>query len=170
MNKENISYLLYATIGFATLSLVFGFFLSRYPSISVIVAALGIMGGLASRKSQPWIKNTMFVLMILMTILAALLGLNRYLLLINTIFTLAAWDLSYFTSTLKRADSLPKETDLIATHLQRLAIVSFSGLFLALISLLLELEFSFGWALLLGLVLIISLSRSIGLVRQNSLQ
>jgi hypothetical protein len=167
MNNTRTTSIFYIITSTALFSFVIGFTLSPYPGLAALVAPLGIMWILALRRDKPWIKNSVLLLMILITILAASLGVDQFLLLINSTLTLAAWDLLYLHTTLTRTENILNESVLINTHLIRLTIVCALGFFLALISFFLELEISFGWALFLGLLLIIFLSRTIGLTRQK---
>jgi len=167
MTKDRLPHLLYASIGIATLTSVIGFVLSPYPMMSVGIAILWILWTIALRQERQWGKNAGLYLIVLISVLAAWLGLNRYLLLFNIIFTMISWDISTFITNLNRTENIPKEKKLINAHISRLAIVSTLAFVLAISSFLLEFNISFGWALVLGLILIIALSRTIGLVRQS---
>jgi hypothetical protein len=81
---------------------------------------------------------------------------------------LVGWDLNQFESRLRSAKRTDNEAALIQAHVRRLLIVAATGLALSEIALGVQVEFSFGWTLLLGLLAMLGLSRAIGFLRRES--
>jgi hypothetical protein len=88
-------------------------------------------------------------------------------LLFGLVAALAAWDLARFSQRLQQARQVIDEASLIWAHLQRLLIIAGLGLLLGEIALAVRLEFNLGWALLLGLLLILGLSQVTNLIRRQ---
>jgi hypothetical protein len=81
---------------------------------------------------------------------------------------LGAWDLDGFFARVERVAWVEGRRDLERRHLWRLLVVDVLGLLLAAVALGLKLEFGFGVAVLLGLLVILGLSRAIGFVNRES--
>lgn len=88
-------------------------------------------------------------------------------LLFGLVAALAAWDLAQFSQRLQQAHQVIGEAALIRVHLQRLLIMAGLSLLLGEIALAVRLDFNLGWALLLGLLLILGLSRVTNLIRRQ---
>ena len=75
------------------------------------------------------------------------------------IAALAAWDLHHFDMRLRAAGAIAPPEGLERAHLRRLALVAGAGLLFGAIALGVRFELTFGWALLVGALAIIGLSR-----------
>jgi hypothetical protein len=89
------------------------------------------------------------------------LGLAPALMLAGVVAALAGWDLDRFAQRLRRAEHVVGEIELARAHLRRLLVVAGIGLGLGGVTLVLQMALSFGWALLLGMLAILGLSRAI---------
>lgn len=85
-----------------------------------------------------------------------------------TVSALVAWDLDVFAQRMRRAKRVAGEAELIQSHLRRVSIAGGLGLALGGLAVSVRVEFSFGWALLLGLLALLGLSRAIGFLRRES--
>jgi len=81
--------------------------------------------------------------------------------LIGVVAALAAWDLGHFGVRLRAAGAILPPAELTRAHLRQLAIVIAAGLLLGGIALGIQVELTFGWALLAAALAIIGLSRLI---------
>jgi hypothetical protein len=81
--------------------------------------------------------------------------------LIGVVAALATWDLGHFAVRLRAAGAILPPADLTRAHLRQLAIVIAAGLLLGGIALGIQVELTFGWALLAATLAIIGLSRLI---------
>jgi hypothetical protein len=90
--------------------------------------------------------------------LGLLRGASTFAMLVGTLAALAAWDLDHFERRLRTAQRVEAQGALIRAHLRRLSIVAGLGLTLGGIALSVQVEITFGWALLLGLLAFLALS------------
>ncbi len=81
----------------------------------------------------------------------------------GTVAALIAWDLDHFSQQLNKGGHIENPAELKRNHLRRLLIVAGLGLLLAGATLSIQVELNFGWALVLGLLAMVSLSWLIGL-------
>lgn len=81
---------------------------------------------------------------------------------------LMAWDLADFIRRLRFASASESTAGLQARHLARLTIVAVLGLALASVAMLVRLEFSFEWVVLLTLVATLGVSQLIAWFRKGS--
>ena len=100
--------------------------------------------------------------------LGLLLGLGSGWILVGVAAVLCAWDLDHFAQRLRSAGRVEGARELERRHLLRLLAVSGLGFLLAAIALGLKLELGFGAAVFLGLLVVISLSQLVGLLRRES--
>ena len=87
--------------------------------------------------------------------------------LVGVVAALSAWDLDHFVQRLNGVGRVTKVRDLEQRHLQRLLIVDVSGLMLSVVALGIKVEFGLVTAMLLGLLVILGLSRMVGFLRRE---
>ncbi len=87
--------------------------------------------------------------------------------LIAVVVSLVAWDLARFSQRIAYAEPFAEGAVVQQAHLQRLAMVGGLGLLLGGLALGLQFQLNFGWAVLLGLVMVISLAWVVGRIRRN---
>jgi hypothetical protein len=92
------------------------------------------------------------------------------LMLLATVASLAAWDLDRFSQRLKSKPVDAGTAHLERLHLKRLLIVCLLGLLLAGSALLIRFRLSFGLAVLIALLVVISLTRVTGSLRKSQEQ
>jgi hypothetical protein len=95
-------------------------------------------------------------------------GASTMTMLVGTVAALAAWDLDHFERRLRAAQRAEGRSALIRAHLRRLSIVVGLGLALGGIGLSVQVEITFGWALLLGLLAFLALSGVIAFGQRES--
>lgn len=145
------------TIGLAMLGLVTAFAMELRWGW---VAAIMIVGLLWLAERWP---PTLGLLFFTATAVAGVvLGLSALWLLFGLIAALAAWDLSAFARYLDDVTDVRNGAELIKSHLERLGTVAGPGWLLGAVALGVRFDFDFIWALALGLIVIVSLSRAIG--------
>jgi hypothetical protein len=88
--------------------------------------------------------------------------------LLGTVAALAAWDLDHFAFRLQDISRVEQRETLVTAHLQRLALVSGGGLLLGIGALLVQVRFSLGAAVLLGLLAILGLQQFLVMLRRES--
>jgi hypothetical protein len=80
---------------------------------------------------------------------------------------LSAWDLNHFAQKMRKSGQVKGARALERRHLQRLLIVDGASLLLGAVALGARVEFSFGIALLLGVLATLGLTRAIGFLRRQ---
>ena len=88
--------------------------------------------------------------------------------LLGIIAALAAWDMEDFHQRMECVERVNHKEGLERKYLQRLLIVEGSGALLAVAAVSFPVTFSFGSALLLGLLAVVGLSRAIGFLQRES--
>lgn len=88
--------------------------------------------------------------------------------LLGIIATLAAWDIEDFHQRMEGVERVDHRETLERKYLQRLLVIEGSGALLALAAVSISVTFSFGSALLLGLLAVVGLSRTIGFLQRES--
>jgi hypothetical protein len=156
-------------IGLASLTLACGYAINSLWVGAFISALIGFFWLIGQRRHWVWTASLGLILFIGMAAFGIWLELPAVLMLCGAVATLAAWDLDDFSMRLQRAKRVEGERQLVRSHLWRLLMVSALGLLLGGIALGVTVTFGFWWALLLGLVAILGLGRTIGLLRRESL-
>ena len=86
----------------------------------------------------------------------------------GAVFALFAWDMTDFR---RRIHSMAADDDtrgMERRHIARISLLSLSGLLLASIAMLLRVEFTFEWGVLLVIVILLGLSQLVGWLRKQS--
>lgn len=81
---------------------------------------------------------------------------------------LSAWDLYHFKAWLDRADHINASAALVKTHIRRLGFAMGLGVLVGSVGLGIRLQYGLGTIMLLGLVLVLGLSRIIRFLRRES--
>jgi hypothetical protein len=136
----------------------------RWGEALIGVALAGAwVGGL--RRRVAWAGSACFLGLVLLGGFGALSAVPSGWGLAGVVAALVAWDLSGFALVAQGAGKVVDEAALWRAHLRRLAAVAGGGLLLGGAALLVRAEIGFGWALLLGVVAVVALSRAIGSLR-----
>jgi hypothetical protein len=165
LSMKNIALI---SIGLATLSLALGYGLSSlwaWTPLLVIIGLLWLVGQRYDWAGWPSVGLICFVGAAAWGVWG---GAAVGWLLGGTIAALVAWDLAHFSQRLKYGGQVENIAELKRTHLRRLLVVAGLGLLLGGVALSIQIELNFGWALLLGLLAILSLSWIISLTRDKS--
>jgi hypothetical protein len=121
---------------------------------------LGFLGWFGQNKQEmPWINDLFLAGVVIQAIIGTLLGLRPYLLLPAVIGVLAAWDLARFQQRLADAPISDSVRKIEKRHLSLLALALMSGGIFSGVVLTTRIHISFGIALVLGVILIISLGQ-----------
>jgi hypothetical protein len=153
-----------ATIGIslATLLLVLGYAIGGRWIGAAASVALGCLWLVGLRRGWNGIDSLGLVGFTGLATVGIWLALAAPILLASQVATLATWDLDRFAQRLWSAGRVEAEADLTRAHLQRLLAVAGLGLVFGSVALGAQVPLSFGWALLLGVLAILGLSRAIG--------
>ena len=152
----------------ATLALAFGYAMSSLWPGAVAVVTLGLGWAAGQRRQFGWPTDLGFIALMIAAAIGVWWGAGAGWMLLGAAGALAAWDLARFARRLGQAEHLVHEARLQQAHRQRLLPVVVLGLGLGGIALSIQLKLSFGWAIVLGLVVIIGLSRVVISISSHS--
>ena len=155
----------YISLGCATCALVAGYAIGglwiwTLPILGL--AALWLLG-------QPeWISSLELLLFVGLAVIGMWQELPFGWMLLGIIGALATWDMENFQQRMGVVESVEHRELMERKYLQRLLIIEGSGAIFTLAAVSLTVNFSFGSALLLGLLAMFGLSRTIGFMRRES--
>ncbi len=154
-------------IMFATLVLALGYALGDQWVLASIVTGLGFLWLAGVWHNWDWATSIGLVAFIGLAALGVRLELSAVWMLFGVVASLAAWDLVRFWRRVAHTKLSGQEPSLQHPHFQRLLMVSGLGLLLGGAALSLQINLNFGWAVLLGLLMTISLSWVVGSIRRG---
>ena len=150
----------------ATLALALGFALiPLWPGI-IVIAILGSVWLVGQQRRVAWLHDVGFALFIVAAAVGVWWGAPAGWMLAGATAALAAWDLARFDRRLIQVELIASEDQLRRDHRQRLLAVAGLGLGFGALALSPPFELSIGWAILLGLLVVIGLSRLIQAARR----
>jgi len=135
-----------------------------------LVRGLLILGALwlyAGRKRWTWFSTIALLLSVALAGYGLWVGLSPGWMVAGAIGALLAWDLTEF---MRRMDGAFETDDLPGMqrrHLARLTVVALIGLLLASISMLVRLEFTLEWMMLLALVAVLGVTQLVAWLRRE---
>lgn len=155
------------SIGLATLGLALGYALHAHWLWAGLAIGLGLGWLVGQGWGWYWPAPVGFTLLIGLAAWGVWQGLSPGWFLFSTVAALVAWDLANFAQRQQQAAPEARAAGLAGLHLRRLLPVAGLGWLLGYLALNLHFNLSFGWALLLGLLVILGLSRAIGFLKQG---
>ena len=163
-----VAKLLFISTVLAAGALALGYGLIGLWTWAVSAVGLGFLWLLGQQRGWGWAASVGLTLFVSAAAVGLWLDAGAGWMLVCVVAALSAWDLDQFTQRLNGVGRVERLRDLEQRHLQRLLIVAVLGLTLSVIALGIRVEFGFGAALLLGLLVVIGLSRAIGFLRRES--
>ena len=157
------------SIAVTTLIMVLGY-LTASPTrlgLAALVAGLGLVWALASEENWDWISSLGLVAFMIMAGLGLQLGASILWMLLAAVGALTTWDMTHFGHRLLATENIADRGALTRAHFKRLQVVVGSGLALAALSLVTQIRLTFGWAILLAFLLVISVSWVVGHVKRR---
>jgi hypothetical protein len=151
----------------ASILLAAGYWLGGYVQIALALAILPIIGLIFLWKGWGW------VLSILLAIFSGLAAAGFYLdlepawLISGILAALVAWDQEHLSRRIKSAGRIDAQPMLIKKHWIRLGWVCLAGLLLVGLTYLIQVEFTFGLAVVLAILAVIGLSQGIAFLRRS---
>ncbi len=157
-------------IGFtcATCALVTGYAIGGYWIWTLPILGLAVLGLLGQRRGLKWAASMELLLFVGLAVIGIRQALSFGLMLLGMIAALAAWDIDHFQQRMEDVVRVDQREDMERKYLRRLLIIETSGALLAFTAVSLTVTFSFGSALLLGLLAVVGLSRTIQFLRRES--
>ncbi len=154
-------------LGLSVIALGAGYGLTYDGRWSALWLLLGVLWWLGRRRWR-WVGSLAFLGYIGAAAGGVFIGLGEVWMLLGTVAALAAWDLDHFAHRLQEIPRIEQQEALVASHLQRLALVSGGGLLLGIGARLVQVRFSLGAAVLLGLLAILGLQQFLAMLRRES--
>ena len=148
-------------------SLAAGYALAGQWPWAVVFTLLGLLGIVGQRRKWEMTSSILLFLFVVGDVNALSQGVAVPWLLISLVAALSAWDLDHFTRRLRKAEQIDKARVLERRHLRRLLIVDGLSLLVAAIALVLQVEISFGVALILGALAVMGISQVVAFLRQS---
>ncbi|MBN1484825.1 MAG: hypothetical protein JXA37_08895 [Chloroflexia bacterium] len=130
------------------------------------LVACGLFWLLGLWQGWGWVGTAILLVFILAAAGGLLLNLGPGWMLLGLVAALVAWDLDHLSRRLHGAETETRRM-LERAHILRLLPVVTAGLFLGGAAMVLRVRFGFGLALLLGLLLVVGLSRVLGSFAQR---
>jgi hypothetical protein len=141
-----------------------------YAVVVPISRGLLVLGALwlfAGRRYWTWFSTIMLLLLVTLAGIGLWFGLSPGWMISGALGGLMAWDLTDFMRRLRFAPLMDDTRELERRHLTRLTIVALAGAFLASIAMLVRLEFTFEWVMLLTLVAVLGVTQLVAWLRRS---
>jgi hypothetical protein len=141
-----------------------------YAVVVPISRGLLVLGALwlfAGRRCWTWFSTIMLLLLVTLAGIGLWFGLSPGWMISGALGGLMAWDLTDFMRRLRFAPLMDDTRELERRHLTRLTIVALAGAFLASIAMLVRLEFTFEWVMLLTLVAVLGVTQLVAWLRRS---
>jgi hypothetical protein len=155
------------TIIVATLALAGGYSLEKRWFFTLGIAVLGLAWLWAQQRDWHWLTSPALFSFITLAAIAVQQGLSVAWMLLGVIGGLVAWDLGRFAQRLGQTPNVYDISTIEQIHFRRLLLVAGAALFLGLATLKLHVSLNFGWAIFLSLLMVLSLSLVVGLIRRS---
>ncbi len=156
------------SLGCATCALTAGYVIGGLWIWALPILGLAALWLFGQRRGLKWVSSLELLLFLGLATIGIWQRLTLGLMLLGIISALAAWDLESFIQRMEGAERVDHRDDLERKYLQRLVIIICSGALFAVAAIGLNVPFSFGSALLLGLLVVVGLSRTIRFMRHES--
>lgn len=133
-----------------------------------VLLALGALWLFAGWKRWTWFSPVAFVLLVVLAGFGLWIELSPGWMIAGAIGGLLAWDLTEFIRRMDGAFATDDLRGMQRRHLARLTIVALIGLLLASISMLVRLEFTLEWMMLLALVGVLGVTQLVAWLRRGN--
>lgn len=131
------------------------------------VGGVGIVWFTGAGKNWRWLPDTALVTLTGLAAWGLYLEKSAILMLLGGVAALVTWDLDLFSQRLAQAGWLENEATLKRAHWQRLLVMAGLSLLLGGLALGVAIPISFGGAVFLGLLVVVSLSWVVGSLKQR---
>ena len=133
-----------------------------------IVCAIILLWIVAGVRNWFWVTTVAFILHTIVAAAGFFLSVESFWLILGLMFALFAWDLASLTQRLSCAGHIESHNKFFALHFRRLVVTGGLGVILAVLALNFNLQFSFGWLVLLGLLSVLGISYAIRYILRTS--
>jgi len=166
-NTNNVTNITYISLVIATAALVLAYSLNGLWFYAALIVPLGLFWLAGIWRNKQEVNLAGLLVFVGLAAYGAQVQAAALWLLAAIVFSLIAWDLGEFRYHMTQVDASDNSEQLQAAHLKRLGMTSMVGLLAGSVALGLQITLTFGWAVLLGLLMAVSLNRLIRLVRRG---
>jgi hypothetical protein len=138
-----------------------------FEQVARVLLVLGVVWLFAGRQRWVWFSTIALVLLVALAGFGVWIQLSPGWMIAGSLGGLVAWDLTEFMRRLRFAPLRDDVRDLERRHLTRLTIVVLIGTVLASIAMLVRLEFTFEWIVLLTLVAALGITQLVSWLRRG---
>ncbi len=149
-------------------SLAWGYAGAGFAIFVQWILIFGMMWLFTQWQGWGWFSSLALFFVIFMSALGLWFGFTPGWMFSSSIFALFAWDMTDFR---RRIRSMAVDDNLLGMerrHIARVSLLSFAGLLLASVTMLVRVQFTFEWGALLVLVVLLGLSQLVGWFRRQS--
>ena len=163
--------LVYAGISLAALALLAGFGLAGLWWGAAAAVVVAVLWATAHARKQRWAAPIGLFALILVTAVGLIVGLDPGWGIIALVAALAAWEFDFFWRVVEETDGaehsvrVDRRDLLIRRHRRRVLITVLAGALLAGAATIVQIQFGFGLALLLGVISLAGISRAVHFLR-----
>ena len=148
-------------------SLAWGYSLVGLDVVVSWMLAFGVLWLFAGWQRWTWFSAVGLFLTVAAAAFGLWYGFSTGWMLAGTIGGLLAWDLSDFMRRIRFAADITDLPGLERRHLARITIVTLLGLGLASISMIVRVEFTFEWIMLLTVIVVLGITQLVGWLRRR---
>ena len=148
-------------------SLVYAYVGTGLDNVVRGLLILGVLWLFAGRKRWTWFSVIAILLIVALAGFGLWIALSPGWMIAGALGGLLAWDLSDFMRRLQFVHFTDDKRGLERRHLTRVTIVALLGMALATIAILVRLEFSLGWMMLLALVGVLGVTQLVSWLRRG---
>ena len=149
-------------------SLAWGYAEAGFDNFARWVLILGAMWLITQWQGWDWFSSLGLFFVILISALGLWFGFTPGWMFSSSIFALFAWDMTDFRRRMRYMAADDNMRGMERRHIARVSLLSLAGLFLASITMLVRVQFTFEWGALLVLVILLGLSQLVGWFRRQS--
>jgi hypothetical protein len=133
------------------------------------LAALGVGALWLVGEKQHWrgLASPAFLTLVALAGLGVYRGVAPLWMFLGTVAALISWDLDHFVTYLAQAEDIEAETTLQQAHFKRLQLTAILSLLLGGAALALQLNLTFGLAIFLTLLMVVSLALAVRFIRRG---
>jgi hypothetical protein len=157
---------LLSSIAISASSLAWGFAQSQFSSFSIWIILLGAGWFLAVWQGWRWYSSFALLVFTIAAAFGLWFGFIPGWLFAGGIFALFAWDMTDFRQRLILMAKSDDTRGIERRHLLRISLLAFIGLFLASVTMLVRVQFTFEWGALLVFVALLGLGQLVGWLKR----
>jgi hypothetical protein len=157
---------LVVSIFFSIGSIAWGYAQAGFDPMARVLLLFGITWLFSQWRRWWWFSSLGLIVVIVIAALGTWFGLNPGWMFASGIFALVAWDLTDYRRRIRFAALDDDERGMERRHISRLTFLVLAGLFLSSIAMVIRLQFTLEWAILLIFVVLLGLTQVVAWLRR----